>query len=551
MKRFNLLLPKNLYGYLEKSSLNSGLTKAQFLRQRIELTLDNGFSQKSKPFKQTWNLHEEISFNFIIETNLYEKIYDAARFYKCTKGELVRFILYTGLVDEEKKESAITKPVRKEFLAIDPIIQNINLLLSGKKFFQLNNYISNFLSNHNENRLVSLGQPQMLINTINILEKNYKDITPGLIVFKAKMLWFLGNSEEALHELNNIEFKYKGNKKLELKAEILKSDILTDFGLISQAQEILETLIKNIPDELSDYYKVKIYNKLGLSMFYTNKLENTKQCYENALRLARKEEEIAIAHRYLASIYYALEMFQDAETHYKLSLEAFEKNNDFNINEYCKLLMTYAKHKLNFADWIGAQTLATKAVAIAEKIHHIPNLSWGLRILSATHFNLGESQKAMELAEQSILIAQKVGGVNLLSKAYRIKGKYLLMQGQFDQANHILDISRLFEKKHVSNINYNTILKWQNYLKVLKGGDVNFDLMHKQSETFKLNSHFKDETANDYVLGHLYLSSNKSEEKDKGEAILKRVHRHSIVTQNKKMQFATESALRFGQFMIV
>ncbi len=552
MSRLNLLLPKSLHDFLERNSKLTCTPKAQFLRELIQNYFNHEFTQKTKPFKQNWSFSQDITFNFSIDPELYRKICLLAENVSCTKGEIIRFILSQELNKRLNKNQIANKKNNEIVLpTTNAIIQNIKLYLAQKKYETLNSYLFNFIFSDKENELLSIGQPELIIQVVNELETNISSIYPELVMFKAKMIWYLGKSDEALDVIDHIQKTFRNNKLIEMRSQILKSEILVDRGTPFDAQDILMELLKNSDFEQCNYYRVKILNKLGLSFFYTDNLEKTKFYYEQAFKLAHKDEEVAIANRYLGSIYHSTEELNLAEKHFQLSLDSFEKNKNFNLNEYSKLLITYAEVKMSEADWIEAEKYGKKALEIVERIQNVPNLAWASRILSSVYYSLGDEKKAYELVDKSMDLAKDIGGSSYLANAYRIKGKYLLMDKNFKDADKTIHNSRIFEKEVSHNSTYNTATKWINYLSFQLGKSIDFIQLHRQSDNFRKSGHSHDETTNDYVLGYLYFNSKVEEEKKKGEQILKRLLYHCIAIGDKKVQFAIEATLRFNQFTLL
>lgn len=551
MKRLHLLLSKSLSDFLETRSRTICITKAQFLRELIENFFNIPLTHQNKPYKQDWSFAQNLKFNCVIDDDLFKKIGRLAKDTLCTKSEIIRFILSQAAQNVTSKLISISKPTLQTEQAIqNPILQNINLYLSQKKYETLNRYLYTYIYSRKENELLSIGKPLEFINAIQQLEHNLNNVYPEIYMFKAKMLWYLGRSEEALSIIDYIQERFRDNKVISIRSQIFRGDILIDRGNPYISQQILSELNDSQLEE-SVYYRVKILNKLGLSYFYTDNLDKTKYYYEQAFNLAKKDEEVAIANRYLGNIYYSILELGLAEKHFKTALHLFETNVNFNLNEYSKLLITYAEVKMSMADWIEAKNYALRAIAIIKRIQNLPNLAWAKRVLSQIYYNLGDEQKAHEMIDNSMRIAKEIGGSAYLANAYRVKGKFLLMNNDFSNGDKAIRNSRVFEKALSHNSNYNTATKWFNYLAFHQEKEVDYAQLHRQSDHFRKSGHSRDETDNDYVLGYLYFNSKNTEERKKGEQILKRLLYHCISAGDKSIQFALESTLRFNKFVLL
>lgn len=550
MKRLHLLLPKSLSDFLETRSRTNCITKSQLLRELIESFLKLPEIQRTKPYKQDWSFTQNITYNCTISNNLYKKIALLAEETLCTRSEIVRFILFQAKQNTVSKIKSISTFTSLQQENQSHILIHINFLLKQKNYKQLCNYIYSFLYSRKENELLSLGKPLHLLNSIVELEQNLASVQPEIYLFKAKMLWYLGRTEEALSVINYIQEKYKDNKAIIVRSQIFRGDMLIDKGNPYISQQIFLELNESQLEE-SAYYRVKILNKLGLSYFYSDNLDKTKYYYEQAFSLAKKEEEIAITHRYLGNIYYSTLELDLAEKHFRTALSLFDSHSNFNLNEYSKLLITYAEVKMSQADWITAKSYVLRAIAIIKKIQNLPNLAWAKRILSQIYYNLGDEKNAHEMIDNSMQIAQEIGGSAYLANAYRVKGAYLIVNRDFNNGETAIRNSRIFEKALSHNPNYNTATKWFNYLAFHNGKDIDYAQLHRQSDNFLKSKHVRDEAANDYVLGYLYFNSQNIEEKSKGEKILKRLLYECISAGDKSIQFALESTLRFNKFVLL
>lgn len=548
MRRFNLFLPKEQNIYLENVSDRRGITKAKFLRELFQSRKNSEYFKNKKFTLQKWNLVHKVAFNLKLPDDLDNWLEENSNMFGCNKSEIVRNII--ELERNKKPEFTVSDYKRAENIDLDKrsiLVDNINSHLINRNYFYLNKH----LLNTSYNDIVNLGVPEFIVYVIGELEANYKEMSKNLLVLKAEMLWFLGRTSDAIAILENLKDKHLEINSI--KAKLLYGEILADLGNSKKSKAVLDEIASSINLDTPNTLTVKLLNKLGLSKYYIDSLEEVQSCYEKALEYAKTDEEKAIAKRYLASLYVTFEDIETSEKIFEESEELFNKIPNKNLNEYCRLLITIGDLELTKANWKKSQDYTNKAIKIATKIHHTSNLSWALRIHAESLFNLGRFDVAQASINKSINIAESIGSISSLTKSYRVKAKYLISKKKFAEAGKALETSRHFEKKLSSGsmFNYNMTTKWQNYINFINGKDVDFGTLHSQSRSMNLKKQFKDETINDFVLGYLYLSSPDESKQKRGEQILKRVHNHTMEVGYKRAQFAIEGIYKFGAFSII
>lgn len=548
MPRLNLHLPITLNDFLEKSSHFYGGSKAKALRNILSKYLSEDKTYDTFSINNEHNDEKRTSFNVFIEELQYKKIAMVTKRLCCTKIEFIRSIIQKEFVNNDSH----TKHARSSQRIIscdDVITQNIKTIIKSKNFFQLNNYLYGLLHSKKESELLLMGEPHLLVSVINQLQYHLGIVHPELLMFKIKMLYYIGNTNEALHEIKNFEINYQDNSELVSRSNIFKGQIYCENGKLIQAREVFESLYSTIDLEKKNYPKVTLIDKLGLTFFYSNKIDTTLQYYENALKVAQNNEELAISHRYLGTVYYSKGDYVTAEKQYKLSLSYFKKCTYHDPDEYIRLLLSYAELRIAKSDWIYAEKLAKNAYELSKKMKYFYNISWASKVLSSIQYNLGNNEKAYHLVAESIDLAEHIdNGIPLLSRAYHLKSMYLINDTNLNEAEKFTNSARFFEKKYIADVNYNTMIKWSSYTEFLKGQEINLNQLQRQSNLFKNSGHIKDQMYNDYILAYLLYNDKKVEQKSRGEQILKRLLYTSIKNQYTKLQFGVESVLKFNQF---
>jgi tetratricopeptide (TPR) repeat protein len=544
MKRVNLILTNEQYQFLQRRSIHTGISKAQILRYLVDKRIKSEYFQSNRVEIKPWKLFNGEKFNLRVIPTIYNWLESTSQFSNCSKSDLIRYIIDL----ENQKDVTLELNHTKPKIEITNLLQkNISTLISSKEYFGLNKYITSV----HLNEIINLGKPDLINEAVLKIGKAGVPISNKTRIMNAQMSWFLGNTTQALDELLYV-LKQK-DPKHHYSALLLYGEILSDLGVRGESSKVLTEIVSQEYGVVPYNDLLKAYDKLGVSMYYSGSLIDVQDNYTKALNYAKTTEEKAIAYRYLASINFSLEEYELSEQFFKLSEKLFEQCPNKNLDEYCRMLITYGHFHLHTANWSKAKELANKAITIALSINHTSNLGWAHIILSNASFGAGETDTALIQVETAISTAHNTGSSAQLMKAYRAKSKFLIGKGNNADAYINIVRSSEAEARMTSRnfVNYSTTLSWQFYLDFIHMKDVPLQLLHSFSKTMNLKNRKKDESINDYVLGYLYYGSKDQDKHDTGKGILRRLHEHTMSVGDKKIQFAIEGIFKFNQFSAV
>jgi tetratricopeptide (TPR) repeat protein len=544
MKRVNLILTNEQYQFLQRRSVHTGISKAQFLRALVEKRIKSEYFQNHRVDLKPWKLFNGETFNLRVIPSLYTWLENTSNAANCSKSDLIRHIIDLENQKEVTIEFAHSKPKTEE---VSLIQKNIGTLISSKEYFGLNKYLSSV----HPNEIINLGKPDLINEAVKKIDKAGVPISNRTRIMNAQMSWFLGNTAQALDELLFV-LKQK-DPKYHYTALLTYGEILSDLGVKGESTQVLLDIVSQKEGTVPPNDLLKAYDKLGLSMYYCGSLVDVHENYIRALDYAKTTEEKAIAYRYLASINFSIEEYEKADQYFKLSETLFDQCLNKNLDEYCRMLITYAHMQLHRANWSRAKAYANKAIDVAKKINHTSNLGWAHIILANASFGCGDHDLALIQIETALSAAQNTGSSSQLMKAHRAKSKFLIGKGNISDAYTNIVQSSEAEVRITSreSITYSTTRSWQYYLDFLHMKDVPLQIMHMFSKSMNIKNRKKDESINNYVLGYLYYASKDPDMQSKGSGMLKRLHEHTMNVGDKKIQFAIEGIFKFNQFSAV
>lgn len=544
MKRVNLILTNEQYQFLQRRSVHTGISKAQSLRVLVEKKMYTEYFRDHRVNLKSWKLFNGVTFNLRVIPSIYNWLEETSKIANCSKSDLIRYIID---LDNPKAVSFELIPAVAKSEPISLVQKNIGNLLSSREYFGLNKYLSSV----HPNEIINLGKPDLINEAITKIDHAGVPIPNKTKIMNAQMSWFLGNTVKALDDLQNV-IKQK-DPLYHYSALLTYGEILSDLGVRNESSRVLTEIVSQEKGIVPYNDLLKAYDKLGVSTYYSSSLFDVHENYTKALQCARTLEEKATAYRYLASINFSIEEYQLAEQYFKLSESLFEKCPNKNLDEYCRMLITYGHFHLHSANWGKAKDLANKAIKIALSINHASNLGWAHIILSNATFGTGDTDLALQQIETSISTAHNTGSSAQLMKAYRAKSKFLIGKGNSSEAYYNIIKSSEAESDMTSKklADYSTTLSWKFYLDFLHMKDVPVQILHSFSKTMNLKNRKKDQSINDYVLGFLYYGSSDTEKQDAGKGMLRKLHEHTMRIGDKKIQFAIEGIFKFNQFSVV
>lgn len=544
MKRVNLILTNEQYQFLQRRSVHTGISKAQSLRILVEKKMYTEYFRDHRVNLRPWKLFKGVTFNLRVIASIYNWLEETSKSADCSKSDLIRYIID---LENPREVSFELLPAVAKNETVSLVQKNIGTLLSSGEYFGLNKYLSSI----HPNEIINLGKPDLINEAITKIDHAGVPISNKIRIMNSQMSWFLGNTSKALDELQNVI--KKKDPTHHYSALLIYGEILSDLGVHAESSRVLTEILSQEKGVVPYNDLLKAYDKLGVSTYYSNSLFDVQENYAKALQYARTVEEKATAYRYLASINFSIEEYQLSEYYFKLSEKLFESCPNKNLDEYCRMLITYGHFQLHAANWSKAKELANKAIRIALSINHISNLGWAHIILSNATFGAGDTDLALQQIETALSIAHNTGSSAQLMKAYRAKSKFLIGQGDSSDAYYNIIKSSEAESNMSSKklAYYSTTLSWKFYLDFVHMKDVPLQLLHSFSKTMNLKNRMKDQSINDYVLGFLYYRSSDPDKQDKGKGMLRKLHEHAMQIGDKKIQFAIEGIFKFNQFSAI
>jgi len=220
-----------------------------------------------------------------------------------------------------------------------------------------------------------------------------------------------------------------------------------DIGNTEQARENFEEALKILEAEPENVELAALYAARAHMSFFTEDVTKARSWAEKALELAKKLN----ASEVIASSYVNLGLVFSATGEKEKALECLEKALKIALdNGYVTVAgRAYNNLALDLPAEENERILDCyeKGLELAKKAGVIDQISWFGIMLASRHLGMGNSDKALTLAEQSESLDRKIGNLFNLSNSTFNLGAYYHYLGEWNKSEQYLKESLSISKK--------------------------------------------------------------------------------------------------------
>jgi tetratricopeptide (TPR) repeat protein/KaiC/GvpD/RAD55 family RecA-like ATPase len=314
-----------------------------------------------------------------------------------------------------------------------------------------------------------------------------------------------------------------------------------DIGNTEQARENFEEALRILDAQPENVELAALYAARARMSFFTEDVTKARSWAEKALELAKKLN----ASEVIASSYIDLGLVFGATGEEKKAVECMEKALKIALdNGYVAVAFRACN---NLADTLPAEEnerkldYHEKGLELAKKAGGIDRISWFGNMLAGMHFGMGNSDKALTLAEQSESLDRKIGNLWNLSTSTLNLGIFYHVLGEWNKGEQYLKESLSISKKTSNAQSISNSYGWLGWFYYDKGEYAKakefFDGMTEINEkrggkAYQISS-YQWLAMNDIELGEI----------DKAKTLLDDLHKFAHEKQNKQLT-ADEDATR-------
>jgi tetratricopeptide (TPR) repeat protein/KaiC/GvpD/RAD55 family RecA-like ATPase len=211
-----------------------------------------------------------------------------------------------------------------------------------------------------------------------------------------------------------------------------------EVGKTEQARENFERALRILEAEPENVELAALYAARASMSYFTEDVTKARSWAEKALELAKKLNAFEV----IASSYVDLGLVFGATGERKEAVECQEKalkialdngHLDIALRAYNNLAV-----KLPEEETGRKLECYEKGLELAKKTGHIMNISWFGVQLATMYFGMGNSDKALTLAEESEALNRKIGNLFNLSNSTRTLGAFYHVSGEWNKGEQYL-----------------------------------------------------------------------------------------------------------------
>jgi predicted ATPase/KaiC/GvpD/RAD55 family RecA-like ATPase/lipopolysaccharide biosynthesis regulator YciM len=314
-----------------------------------------------------------------------------------------------------------------------------------------------------------------------------------------------------------------------------------DIGNTEQARENFEEALRILEAEPENVELAALYEARARMSFFTEDVTKARPLAEKALELAKKLN----ASEALASSYIDLGNVFSATGETEKAVECQEKALKIALDNGYAYVAGRAYN--NLADQLPAEEnerkldCYEKGLELAKRAGAIDGISWFGNMLGNMHFGMGNSDKALTLAEQSESLDRRIGSLFNLSNSTGSLGLFYHILGEWNKGEQYLKESLSISKKANNAQAISNSYGWLGwsyydkgeYAKAKEFFDEMAEILEKRGGKAYQISGYQWPAMNDIELGEI----------DKAKTLLDDLHKFAHEKQNKQL-IADEDATR-------
>jgi len=216
-------------------------------------------------------------------------------------------------------------------------------------------------------------------------------------------------------------------------------------GETERAQERFERALKNLENEPESVELARLHADTSRLLWQTGNIDKALLSAEKALELAEKKN----APEVIAEAYLNLALVFTSKGDRKKSLQCLTKALKMALdNAYTETALRAYNNLANEVVDVEIEKgydYWEKGFELAKKVGHVRWMSWMGTAVAANYLGVGDMNKALLFAEQSVALDKKTRNLSNLSLSLAGLGYIYLILGQFDEAerylNEALDVS--------------------------------------------------------------------------------------------------------------
>jgi predicted ATPase/KaiC/GvpD/RAD55 family RecA-like ATPase len=306
-----------------------------------------------------------------------------------------------------------------------------------------------------------------------------------------------------------------------------------NIGNTEQARENFDEALRILEAEPENVELAALYAARARMSYFTEDVTKARSWAEKALELAKKlnaSEALASSHLTLGAVFDATGEIEKAVECKEKALKIALDNG--HVAVACRAYNNLA-NDLPAGESVRKLDYYEKGLELAKKAGSIDGISWFGSMLAAMHFGMGNSDKALTLAEQSESLDRKIGNLFNLCLSTLNLGIFYHYLGEWNKGEQYLKESLRASKRANNAQSISNSYRWLGWFYYDKGEyakakeffDEMVEILEKQgAKAFQIS--FYDWIAmNDIELGEI----------DKAKTLLDDMHKFAHEKQNKQL----------------
>jgi ATP/maltotriose-dependent transcriptional regulator MalT len=297
------------------------------------------------------------------------------------------------------------------------------------------------------------GRWKTVRNWLSGLSQSQINQEPWLILFQAEVNIYTGRLVEAEHLLVKAEalFKDLGDRQGQSEALSQQARILRSQGRYKESLKIFDqAMLHSMAKKYQNRFDFSIENSFALAL--AGRFQESDAVLTEALKIAQKEGDEYL----IANFSEALSNLYFLKGDYAKSLEMYRRAVNVSAEPIQTSYYMRDSVALIYRDWgelDRALEQAERSIAVKEKLGLVEVLPYAYYQLASIQTDLGKFENAEENYRRSIKIAEETGG----ERVFRIMSmcmlaKLLLMRNQFVEASSLAEEALELSKKQSSYV---------------------------------------------------------------------------------------------------
>lgn len=367
--------------------------------------------------------------------------------------DLIRTFSYERLEDKDKIHFLAGEYYITLFNKTSDIDYNLEAYYH---FFLAKDYLkAQFLVEQSVPELELNGQYRLVLELIHQLEEVTDEISPNLLIKKARVLEIYGKWNESERILSELLIRYKTNVDIYLPSLNILLHIYDQKGQIKEGLIFVEKYQENISNVKESSDLSHYYHRIGRFYQEINDYSKAMSYYERSLDISEKlidKKNIARTKRLIGTTNWFIGKYDIALKQLQEVLIICQEDN--NKREYTDALKHIGIVYLKLERYNESYDCFIECIKINRDLGYVHGIAWSLTNFSDTLLELGKFDEALVALNEALEIFSNNSEISgIINSSYRIGIFYTKMKN-YTRAEKALKDALVLSREH----NY---LLWQ------------------------------------------------------------------------------------------